>query len=179
MSWFGTKLNKFWSDVFHRYSEVYRHNFPPSPETAILGWSQQVESLSHWKTLSIQYGVVIAKKIVLKVLNKELSPCFETWLTEFSSNLWKKLDMRCGEKRVTLNRYDNLSLTVLLHWGDPHDTSNTCILNYIFMFSKAQSNHTYRLSQKPLKKSTPAVLCMGFFLLFRFVFLSLLCVVGG
>lgn len=50
--------------------------------------TQQLETLSHWKTLSIQYGMVIAKKIILKIWNKEISPRFETWLKEISSTLY-------------------------------------------------------------------------------------------
>lgn len=31
--------------------------------------------------------MVIAKKIILRVWNKEIAPCLETWLTEFYSTL--------------------------------------------------------------------------------------------
>ena len=82
MFWFCNK------EVFHFYSEVYGHDLLPNPETGILGWSHQLETLSHWKALSIQYGMAIAKKIILKVWNKDISPSFEAWLTELSNTLY-------------------------------------------------------------------------------------------
>ena len=89
MFWFCERLRKFWSDVFSCYSEVYGLDLHPNPETAILGWPQQLEILSLWKTLSIQYGMILAKKSFLKVWNKDISPCFDNWLVEFS-NTWKR-----------------------------------------------------------------------------------------
>lgn len=61
---------------------------PQSQRQSGLSWSQQLETLSHWKVLSIQYGMATAKKIILNVWNKKLSPSFEAQLTEFSSTLY-------------------------------------------------------------------------------------------
>lgn len=88
MFWFCNKLGRFWHEVFHFYSEVYGYDLTPDPETGILGWSHQLDTLNRWKALSIQYGMVVAKKIILKVWNKETPPCFEAWLTEFSNILY-------------------------------------------------------------------------------------------
>ncbi len=88
MLWFCNKLRRFWHEVFHFYSEVYGYDLLPDPETGILGWSHQLETLSHSKALSCLYGKVIAKKIILKVWNKDISPSFEAWLTEPSNTLF-------------------------------------------------------------------------------------------
>lgn len=87
MFWFCSKLSRFWCEVFNFYSEVYRHDFPPDPETGILGWSHQLKTLSHWKAQAVQFGMVIAKKSILKLWNKDTAPTFDIWLIELSHTL--------------------------------------------------------------------------------------------
>lgn len=114
MFWFCTRLDNFWAEVFHCYADVYRYELPPS----------------HWKILSIQHGIVIAKEIILKVWNKEIAPCFETWLTEFSSTLFmEKIRYEMSGKKVGLNRSGNPSLTISQRCGSPHDTSTIDIFS--------------------------------------------------
>lgn len=88
MFWFCNKLDRFWNEVFHFYSKVYGYDLLPDPETGIPGWSHQLDTLSHWKDLSLQRRMVITKKIILKVWKKETSPSCELWLTELSNTLY-------------------------------------------------------------------------------------------
>lgn len=60
---------------------------PPDPETGVLGWSHQLMALNHWKAQAVQFGMVIAKRSILKFWNKDIDPTFEIWLTELLHTL--------------------------------------------------------------------------------------------
>lgn len=88
--WTCPKICKFWSDNFCFYSKILKTDFPYDPLFAILGWAPTLETYSCNQNQTIQYGMTIAKKAILRMWNQEIVPKFEMWLTEFSSVLHMK-----------------------------------------------------------------------------------------
>lgn len=122
-------------------SDVYGHYFPPNPETGILGWSEQLETIDY-------------PPVLKPGLQNFPVPC-----------LWREFDMRSQEKQTGLNRYGNLTRTIS---QCQHDTSVIFIYSYTFMFLffKAQCNCTNRRPQKPMRTTTSIIhfsfLCLVF-----------------
>lgn len=90
LSWLCPKLNKFWSEIFKCFSDVYDCDITPNPHTAILGSTQQsptIPNLTFLHRKTIQYGMIIAKRNILTNWKNEEAPSFRTWLTEITSLL--------------------------------------------------------------------------------------------
>uniref|UniRef100_A0A3B1JFC8 Reverse transcriptase domain-containing protein n=1 Tax=Astyanax mexicanus TaxID=7994 RepID=A0A3B1JFC8_ASTMX len=86
--WSCPNLQNFWLQVFYCYATAYKISLSPDPLVAILGWSSAIEQHDDYCTIqAIQHGMVIAKKTILLVWNKETAPKYETWLSELLSTL--------------------------------------------------------------------------------------------
>ena len=85
--WSCPKLYEFWSEIFRFYSKAYSCILAPDPAIAVFGWSDSLRGFSHQIKKAVQYGMVIAKKIILCLWKKASKPLFKSWLSELSSTL--------------------------------------------------------------------------------------------
>lgn len=85
--WFCAQIQSFWIEIFHFFAKVYNCALLPDPFIAILGWSDSLQALRPKVRLPIQYGVIVAKKVILLLWKKNTRPLFSDWLTELTSTL--------------------------------------------------------------------------------------------
>lgn len=103
--WSCPKLNKFWSDIFKCFSDVYSCDLTPDSYTAILGETKHHLVLSHYERKTIQYGMVIAKRNILTLWKGEEVPVFGTWLAEMTNLLYmEKIRYTVSLKSATFDR---------------------------------------------------------------------------
>lgn len=57
--------------------------FNPDPETALFGYSSILEKMDKNIHSIVAYGMIIAKRCILKLWKSDSSPQFATWLREF------------------------------------------------------------------------------------------------
>ena len=80
--WDCPNLYNFWCLVFQWYSTVLNVSLTPDPETALFGHSTTLENLDHNARTILVYGMVIAKRCILKLWKSDSAPQFDTWLSE-------------------------------------------------------------------------------------------------
>ncbi len=85
--WSCPKLYEFWSVIFRFYSVAYSCDLSPDPEIAVFGWSNSLQGLGHQIKKAVQYGMVVAKKIILCQWKNVSKPLFKYWLSELSATL--------------------------------------------------------------------------------------------
>lgn len=85
--WTCPKLYNFWCEVFKWFSEIYDCVFKPDPEITLFGYSISLLNPSLSVQNTIMYGMIIAKKLILRLWKSETVPHFKTWLTELTSVL--------------------------------------------------------------------------------------------
>lgn len=85
--WTCPKLHNFWCEIFKWFSDVYDTEFKPDPSIALFGYSLLLldQSLSVENTL--MYGMVIAKRLILRLWKSEAAPTFKDWLSELTGVL--------------------------------------------------------------------------------------------
>lgn len=81
-------LQTFWSDIFKLYSTVYKKILKPDILTVILGYSDQTLSCSKSLQQAIMFGMVIAKRVILKEWKATTPPIYTKWLNEVMSCLY-------------------------------------------------------------------------------------------
>lgn len=81
--WSCLSLQSFWCSIFRWYSCALKVNIDPDPETALFGYSRALENRDRNLSTVIAYGMVIAKRCILKLWKSDSLPQFETWLREF------------------------------------------------------------------------------------------------
>lgn len=80
--WTCPKLNNFWCSIFKWFSDMYSCIFEPDPMIALFGVSPSL--LNHRVSMqsTIMYGMVVAKKMILKLWKSDTAPHFRIWLSE-------------------------------------------------------------------------------------------------
>lgn len=81
------RLFEFWSEIFNFYSEAYSCDLAPDPAIAVFGWSDSLRGFSQQFKKAVQYGKVLAKKVILYLWKSSSKPLFKSWLSEFSTTL--------------------------------------------------------------------------------------------
>lgn len=83
--WSCPKLRTFWDDIFHLYSEVYGKQLTPDSLLVILGCSNFSFTLPLMLQQALMFGMVIAKRVILREWKSASPPCFRKWLNDMVS----------------------------------------------------------------------------------------------
>ena len=111
--WTCPKLYNFWSNIFKWFSDMYSCVFEPDPMIALFGVSASL--LKH----RVLYGMVIAKKIILKIWKSDTVPQFKIWLSELIGILHiEKVQYGMMDN---LNKFSDIWQPFLAHL-DKHNT---------------------------------------------------------
>lgn len=86
--WSCPMLTKFWVDIFSLYSVVYNRQMVPDSLLVILGCSNDSLSLPHTLQQALMFGMIIAKRVILKEWKSAAPPCFKRWLNDMVSCLY-------------------------------------------------------------------------------------------
>ena len=86
--WLCPEIQDFWCSIFRWYSHVLKVNLDPDPETALLGISNTLDKMGRNVSTVVAYGIVIAKRCILRVWKSDLPPKFEAWLRELVGILY-------------------------------------------------------------------------------------------
>ena len=78
----STEIQDFWCLIFRWYSRVLKVNLDPDPETAFLGISNTLDKMRRNVSTVVAYGMVRAKRCILRVWKSNSPPNFEAWLRE-------------------------------------------------------------------------------------------------
>lgn len=81
--WSCPYVQGFWCSIFSWYSRALKIHIVPEPESALLGYSITLDNLDRDLRSAIMYGMVIAKRCILKLWRSDESPQFAVWLREF------------------------------------------------------------------------------------------------
>ena len=85
--WACSKLYLFWKCIFQCFSKAYGKNLAPNPLVAILGATSVLSSVNKFERRAVQFGMVIAKKLILRVWKTDSVPTYNLWLGELSNTL--------------------------------------------------------------------------------------------
>ena len=106
--WSCPKLRPFWYDIFKLYSDIYSRPLTPDSNFVILGCSDLFISLPSALQQALMFGMVIAKRVILRKWKSVSPPCYKKWLNDMVSCLYLE------EIRYTLS---NNSAKFLKIWG--------------------------------------------------------------
>lgn len=85
--WSCSKLHSYWKSIFHCFSEAFGKNLVPSPLVAVLGATSVLPSTNKHEKKAIQFGMGIAKKLILRLWKMDCVPTYDLWLGEMSNTL--------------------------------------------------------------------------------------------
>lgn len=86
--WDCHKLRGFWDDIFHLYSVIYNKPLQPDGIFAILHCSTYSITLPTALQEALMFGMVIAKRVILREWKSCSPPCFKQWLNDMVSCLY-------------------------------------------------------------------------------------------
>lgn len=81
--WLCPLVQSFWKSIFNWYSCALKIHIDPDPETALFGVSNILAKMKHDLCTIIVYGMIIAKRCILKEWKSDTPPHFTVWLREF------------------------------------------------------------------------------------------------
>ena len=85
--WSCPNLHSYWSSIFDFYSKAFNTSWDPDPLVAILGTTDN-ETLSHGRDKwAVYMGMVLARKLILRLWKSDAVPSFEMWLRELGETL--------------------------------------------------------------------------------------------
>ena len=82
--WKCPNLFTFWSEIFNWFSETYNSEFRPDPNIGLFGYSLSLRNQGHSVQNTFMYGVIIAKRLILRLWKSETVPTFQEWLSELT-----------------------------------------------------------------------------------------------
>lgn len=85
--WTCPSLYNFWSEIFKWFSDIYNCEFKPDPNIALFGYSRSLLTQSFSVQNTFMYGVIIAKRLILRLWKSETAPTFKDWLSELTGVL--------------------------------------------------------------------------------------------
>uniref|UniRef100_A0A671XVP2 Reverse transcriptase domain-containing protein n=1 Tax=Sparus aurata TaxID=8175 RepID=A0A671XVP2_SPAAU len=102
------KLRIFWHDIFNLYSVIYSEQLTPDSLLIILGCSKFSLTLPSSLQQALMFGMVVAKRVILRDWKSASPPCFKKWLNDMVSCIYLE------EIRYTLSDAHHKFLEV---WG--------------------------------------------------------------
>ncbi len=109
--WACSKLHLYWKCIFQCFSETFGKKLAPNPLVAILGATCALSSVNKFEGRAIQFGVVFAKKLILRVWKMDSVPTYNLWLGELSNTLHLEKLRFCNEDRG--DKFDKICYPVL------------------------------------------------------------------
>ena len=106
--WSCPKLQNFWDDIFHLYSVIYSKQLIPDSLLIILGCSNFSLTLPSSLQQALMFGMVVAKRVILRDWKSVSPPCYKKWLNDMVSCIYLE------EIRYTLSDTHHKFLEV---WG--------------------------------------------------------------
>lgn len=85
--WSCSKLHSYWKNIFNCFSEAFGKSLEPNPLVAVLGATSVLTSANKREKEAIQFGMVIAKKLILRVWKMDFVPTYDLWLGELANTL--------------------------------------------------------------------------------------------
>lgn len=85
--WSCTKLSSYRTDIFHCYSRAYRKTWSPSPLVAVLCGMGALPLSNTYEAQAVSVGMVVARKIILRMWTSDSAPTYEMWLREMGNVL--------------------------------------------------------------------------------------------
>lgn len=85
--WTCPNLYNFWREIFQWFSEMYNCEIKPDPIVALFGYSLSLPNQSLSLQNTLMYGVIIAKRMILRLWKSVTTPTFENWLSELTGVL--------------------------------------------------------------------------------------------
>lgn len=86
--WSCPKLRTFWDNIFHLYSVIYSKRLIPDSLLIILGCSNFCLTLPSSLQKALMFGMVIAKRVILREWKSASPPCFKKWLNDMVSCIY-------------------------------------------------------------------------------------------
>ena len=86
--WDCSKLSGFWDDIFHLYSVIYNKPMKPDGILVILHCSTYALTLPKALQEALAFGLVVAKRVILREWKSSSTPCFKVWLNDMVSCLY-------------------------------------------------------------------------------------------
>ena len=85
--WTCPNRYNFWNEKFKWFSDMYGSEFRPDPNIALFGYSLSLRKQGHSVQSTFMYGVIIAKRCILRLWKSETVPTFQEWLSELTGVL--------------------------------------------------------------------------------------------
>ncbi len=92
---------------------MYGCVFEPDPETALFGFSLSLLNRSVSMQRTVKYGMIIARKVILKLWKSDTVRQFKTWLTELTDTL--HVEKVCYGMMDSLNKFSDIWQLFLYH----------------------------------------------------------------
>lgn len=74
------KLYKFWSDIFEIFTKLFKIKMEPNTEMIIFGVTEDGNKLNPSQNLFFNYGLITAKKLILKFWKNKPVPTLKMWI---------------------------------------------------------------------------------------------------
>lgn len=72
-----------WCSIFRWYSHALKVNLDPDPETALFGIFNSLDVMGRNVRTLVAYGMIIAKRCIMRLWKSDTAPKLEAWLKEF------------------------------------------------------------------------------------------------
>ena len=86
--WSCPKLRNFWVDIFQLYSDLYAIQLIPDSLIVILGCSNFSLTLPSPLQQALAFGMIVAKRVVLREWKSVSPPCYKKWLNDMVSCIY-------------------------------------------------------------------------------------------
>ncbi len=104
--WSCPEVSEFWKGVFRLYSHTFENEINVDADLAIFGCSDQALTWPQNQQLSLVFGMVLAKRMILMEWKSTLPPSFFKWLAEMVSAL--KLERLRFSRAGRLKMFDKI-----------------------------------------------------------------------
>ena len=99
MFWLCPKIVSFWQQIFSWYSNVYDVQLDPDVVFILFGCSEAFFSLPRPMQVTIRFGTLVAKRLILNDWKATDPPSFSRWLREMVSGIHLEM-LRCNPGTV-------------------------------------------------------------------------------
>lgn len=86
--WSCSNLYTYWKNLFYCFSEAFGKHWEPDPLIAILGATSSLSSANKYEKKAVLFGMVVAKKLILRVWKLEAVPMYDLWLSDIENPLY-------------------------------------------------------------------------------------------
>ncbi|CAI5656405.1 unnamed protein product [Oreochromis niloticus] len=86
--WSCPTLRSFWAEIFNIYNRVYDLKLEPDGVLAVLGCSLTSLALRRPLQKALMFGMIVAKRLILRAWKSPSPPLFRVWLREMIACLY-------------------------------------------------------------------------------------------